>query len=211
MTSPSDNVQTPDDTPETPSETTIENLEIDSPHDTPETVTEEADAGEMADLLTPPTVEAPDAPALPSDVARDATGAVIFKADGTPAKRRGRKAGAKAQVTTAPQSVSKAIDPGAVATAAALVCLGTQALTLALGDEWKLQGDAELNELALPLGAYLESQGVSDAPPGVVFIAALIGYAVKRTAHENTRTKFMVAAVKVRGFFGNVFGKLFGK
>jgi predicted membrane-bound mannosyltransferase len=92
-----------------------------------------------------------------------------------------------------------------------MVALGTEGIALALGPEWRVTDAEEMGSLAGPLAVYLESVGVTEAPPLVVFVGAVIAYSVKRAEHENTRTKLAVAFVKARGFVSGLIDKLTGR
>lgn len=77
--------------------------------------------------------------------------------------------------------------------AVALVCfeMGTSALQVAFGPEWKAENDDEKNACVSSLANYFRTKKIEDVPPGVLCACVLGAYAAKRVSQPNTKTKLV--------------------
>lgn len=132
---------------------------------------------------------------------------VKYNKDGSIAKPRGRKPGQKSAAS--PATVSKEDDTAAVyGTALAVVDIATSALAALIGPEWKPEkGEAE--ELAGYGAVYMRSLGMTDPPPGIVFMMAIAGYAARRAHHQNTLDKIKAVGIRFYLWGKNLINRSF--
>ena len=148
--------------------------------------------------------------------ARDKDGNVKLKADGTPMKKRGRKAGAtnpRPEIAeriqngelpeTPPVNQSEMIE----VTSATIIHTATSIMSGLIGKEWAIENKDEFNSLHIPLKSYLQSKNITDVPPGVLLTIAVLGYSMKRMQQPNTREKLSLLAIKAKSFFGGILGR----
>lgn len=106
-------------------------------------------------------------------------------------QKRGRK----------PKPVGPPVDYGKLANV--MFDMGVGLLTTGFGPEWQPENPDERQMIIDPLATYLESQGFTDLPPGVVLSIVVIAYSAKRIHHPNTKAKLVKIGGKVKGMLGN--------
>jgi hypothetical protein len=127
----------------------------------------------------------------PAVHAVDADGRPRIKADGTYARKRGRKAGASSARTPVEAVSAARVDPADVAAcqAANLVINGC---TMAFGPAWA----ASPGEAAGMQGAfkdYFAARGVPSMPPEIGLAVVLLAYAAPRIDQEKAKGKIALA------------------
>jgi hypothetical protein len=128
----------------------------------------------------------------------DADGNPKKKSDGSWAMKRGRKPGSSnsaAPVTgdNPPLSAPKARAAGTVtnkAAARAMVATGVGLMCHIVGPEWEARDQSEFDGLADSVKDYFDARGQVQMGPETMLAITLLGYAVPRTEHPNTREKF---------------------
>lgn len=107
-----------------------------------------------------------------------------------PPQKRGRK----------PKPVGPPVDYGKLANV--MFDMGVGILATGFGPEWQPENPEERQMIIDPLSTYLESQGFTDLPPGVVLSIVVIAYSAKRIHHPNTKAKLVKIGGKVKGMLG---------
>jgi hypothetical protein len=165
------------------------------------------------DLLTGDDLAALHVPEAfdPTLHAANADGTPKLKADGTYARKRGRKAGAQAgdsaksaAAGVLPNKPARSTQPAidtSEATAAALIGVIEAVAVNAIGEEWRMH-EAESAQYSAAVAAYMKSKGLVDVTPGIMVCICAAAYVGSRMSHENTRSKLARLFAGAGGFFG---------
>ena len=82
-----------------------------------------------------------------------------------------------------------------------ILCVAT------LGEDWAMH-EAERGSMANAWGAYLESKGVKDIPPGFILAISLATYAAPRVSRPTTKSRIVAMWGWVKGVWGKSTGWL---
>ena len=143
----------------------------------------------------------------PTIHASNSDGSPKYKADGTYALKRGRKAGAQNVVRDSlPQVENKPTYSSAPQTEAKIDYVGLGkvyagmffgATSSVIGPEWMPQSKEEQKHIETAFSTWAKSTGASDLPPGWALVFSLGAYSAARLQVPNTASKFQRLKEKV--------------
>ena len=154
----------------------------------------------------------------PTIHAVDAEGKPLKRADGTYAKKRGRKAGSSPAGSAlpspnAPANANAPLTPGAILTsemaAKQIVNAGLNGAVMVFGEDWEPESIAEAKALVFSLRDYFDIRGVPKFPAELGLLIAVGAYALPRLRKEKTRTKIQTWKDNVILFFAKKKAKGF--
>ena len=154
----------------------------------------------------------------PTIHAVDSEGKPLKRADGTYAKKRGRKAGSSPAGSAlpspnAPASVNAPLTSGAILTseqvAKQIVNAGLNGAVMVFGDDWEPENISEAKALVFSLRDYFDIRGVPKFPPELGLLIAVGAFALPRLRKEKTRTKIQTWKDNVLLFFAKKKAKGF--
>ena len=154
----------------------------------------------------------------PTIHAVDAEGKPLKRADGTYAKKRGRKAGSSPAGSAlpspnAPASMNAPSTNGVILTseqvAKQIVNAGLNGAVMIFGDDWEPENISEAKALVFSLRDYFDIRGVPKFPAELGLLIAVGAYALPRLRKEKTRTKIQTWKDNVILFFAKKKAKGF--
>ncbi len=185
--------------------------------------------GQAAPEESPEEVGTPDAPQEENAGAGDGVShddaPYGLKADGTPAKKRGRPAkdAAAADEKDKQRARLRSVGPGKkvpqklqAITPEPLAVVNYQAMgdlcanlffnvgSMVLGEDWAPEDQGEALAVSAGFRDYCKAQQVKDIPPGFALTLILVGYTAKRVAKPTVKTRLQLFGAwvkdKVKGF-----------
>ena len=132
----------------------------------------------------------------PAIHATDTDGNPKYRADGSFALKRGRKAGATQSKINKPERPPQITDSEVAARQSGKVCaaLCIQLGVVVGGDEWLPRKDASIGmdeqlQIEAAFANYFNAKGYTDIPPGLALVLSLAAYALPRFTMPKTRTR----------------------
>lgn len=147
--------------------------------------------------------------------ASGADGSPVYRADGSFAKKRGRKAGKGeplpspgevlnrqqvAPLAPPPEPEKPRLPPEAAARMMTNVLINS--CVMIFGKEWEPEDKNESDGLKNAFKDYFDASGSPDIPPGFILVAALGTYAAPRIRHENTMSKIRNIGIWIKHKLG---------
>lgn len=142
----------------------------------------------------------------------DAAGNPVKKADGTFAKKRGRKADSKVAGSALPNPNAPAVAnvPSirsdvltSEQAAKQIVNMFLNGAVMVFGEDWQPENVSEAKGLVFSLRDYFDIRGVPKFPPEMGLLIAFGAYALPRLQKEKTRSKIDGWKDKIKLFFVN--------